>query len=104
MGSVWYNACGNSLERRDAAGWDVVWVQVCALSTSALVGGASLGTEIAPGTALTTDVQVMTSLDAGWSQPLSGDYRLSAGLFTERDAVAAESRASAPFQFVIEVH
>ena len=100
--SVWYSTCGNSLERRSDAGWQVVWVSICSLP--ATQSGGSPGAEIAPGAELTTEVDVAAWLGREWSAPLSGEYRLSAGLFTEHSQVAADSRTTAPFQFTIVTH
>ena len=101
--SVWYDLCGNSLQRSTDAGWQDVWVQICSLSATLQPGGNPFGTEIGPGEELTTTVQVSTWLGQGWSQPLSGDYRFRAGLFTERSQVPAATRTTAPFEFQIQV-
>ena len=100
--TIWYNLCGNALEHRTDAGWQEVWAQVCALPAGSQPGGTPVGKEIAPGEELTAEISVMTWLGQGWSEPLSGEYRLRLGLFDARGALAVETRISAPFQFQIQ--
>jgi hypothetical protein len=101
--SVWYNLCGNALERGGDAGWDEVWAQICTLPATQQSGGPPDGKEIAPGEEFTTEIQVSTWLGQGWTEPLNGQYRVRAGLFDERGELATETRTSSPFQFRIQI-
>ena len=101
--SVWYNLCGNALERGGDAGWEEVWAQACTLPTTQQSGGSPEGKEIPPGEEFTTAIQVSAWLGQGWTEPLNGQYRVRAGLFDERGQLATESRISSPFQFRIQI-
>lgn len=101
--SVWYNLCGNALERSNGKRWDEVWVQLCVGPALQQPGGPPQGKEIAPGEQFTTEIRVTTWLGQGWTEPLSGQYRFRAGLFDERGQLAVQTSTSSPFQFQIQV-
>lgn len=101
--SVWYNLCGNALERSNGKKWDEVWVQLCDGPAPEQPGGPPQGKEIAPGEQFTTEIRVTTWLGQGWTEPLSGRYRFRAGLSDESGQLAVETSTSSPFQFQIQV-